>query len=157
MGLVDAPYLPESLRWLEAVGRIDDAERVVTDIENQVAAGGTLPRVITAPPAPVGRVKLGVLFRPPVIASHAARDRGQRGVSLSARTVSPRGSRHSLFARALASPARWPSMRSMTAAPSFGPLLGFFLADRIGRTTAIVAVAIGAAAIGAIYPFMTSR
>jgi putative MFS transporter len=42
------------------------------------------------------------------------------------------------------------------SAGAFGPLLGYFLADRIGRRKGIIAVAIGGAAIGAAYPFMTT-
>jgi putative MFS transporter len=37
-----------------------------------------------------------------------------------------------------------------------GPLLGFFLADRIGRRKGVIAVAVGAAMIGSAYPFMST-
>jgi MFS transporter, putative metabolite:H+ symporter len=44
----------------------------------------------------------------------------------------------------------------MSAGAIFGPLLGYFLADRIGRRKGIVVVAIGGGVIGALYPFMTT-
>jgi putative MFS transporter len=44
----------------------------------------------------------------------------------------------------------------MSAGAIFGPLLGYFLADRIGRRKGIIVVAIGGGVIGAVYPFMTT-
>ena len=58
--------LPESPRWLEAVGRHEEAEKLLTAIEAEASYGGPLP-----PPAPVGipapPVTLRALFRPPLM------------------------------------------------------------------------------------------
>ncbi|HEX4221688.1 MAG TPA: MFS transporter, partial [Pseudonocardiaceae bacterium] len=54
--------LPESPRWLVAVGRSDEAEAIVRRFEER--AGGSLPEpVISAVPA--GSVSVGTLLRPP--------------------------------------------------------------------------------------------
>src|SRR6202522_241982 len=59
--------LPEPPRWLESAGRANDAERVLAQIERQVAPDGVLPPILPAAPPTVGRVPLAVLFRPPAL------------------------------------------------------------------------------------------
>jgi putative MFS transporter len=148
-------YLPESPRWLEAMGRTGQAEQVVTAIEQEVAAGGPLPPVIAAPPAAVGRVKLRVLFKPPVL--HRTLLAIAVNVVVLVCSYSFTSWIPTFFIREGFSVTRSLTFNAvMSGGAVFGPLLGFFLADRIGRKTAIEGVAVGAAIVGAIYPFMST-
>ena len=57
--------LPESPRWLEAQGRIAEADALMTEIEKEAATAGPLPP--PAVPAPTPQVPLGALLRHPLI------------------------------------------------------------------------------------------
>jgi MFS transporter, putative metabolite:H+ symporter len=147
--------LPESPRWLEAAGRADDAERVLSSIEREVAAGGALPPVIAAPPAEVGRVPLSVLFKPPVL--HRTLLAIAVNVVVLVCSYSFTSWIPTFFIKEGFSVTRSLAFNAvMNCGAVFGPLLGFFLADRIGRRNGIILIAVGAAAIGAVYPFMAT-
>jgi MFS transporter, putative metabolite:H+ symporter len=58
--------LPESPRWLEAVGRTAEAEALMQSIEREAAQGGPLPAPAAAPTVKVSG-DLGTLFTPPLL------------------------------------------------------------------------------------------
>jgi putative MFS transporter len=58
--------LPESPRWLEAVGRAAEAEALMQSIEREAAQGQPLP-VPQAAPAVAPSRELATLFRPPLL------------------------------------------------------------------------------------------
>jgi putative MFS transporter len=147
--------LPESPRWLESVGRNADAERVLTAIEQEAAAGGELPPIVAAPAVAGGRVPLSVLFRAPVL--HRTLLAVAINVTVLVCSYSFTSWVPTFFVREGFSVTRSLTFAAvMSGGAVVGPLLGFLLADRIGRRSGLIVVAIGGAVIGAIYPFMTT-
>jgi len=147
--------LPESPRWLEAMGRDAEAERTIASIERQTSSGGELPPIVVPPQKPIGRVPIGVLFTPPVV----RRTLLAISVNVVALVCSysftswiPTFFVHEGFSvtRSLAFNAM------MSGGAIAGPLLGMLLADRIGRRRGIILVAAGAGVVGAIYPFLAT-
>jgi MFS transporter, putative metabolite:H+ symporter len=132
--------LPESPRWLARNGRVDEAERIVAEIEQRVAAE---KNIVLPPPAPVshvekaGRGSLGEVLRPPYLKRtvllsifNMAQVIGFYGFAawvptlLIERGIHVTQSLAYAFVIAIANP--------------FGPLIGVFFADKLERKTQII-------------------
>jgi putative MFS transporter len=59
--------LPESPRWLEAAGRAEEAERLLSAIEAEAARGAPLPPIAPPPPTSGPAPNLAALFAPPLL------------------------------------------------------------------------------------------
>jgi len=147
--------LPESPRWLAAVGRDAEAEALLQAIEREVAAEhGPLPPVAAAPVARFSR-KLGALVSPAMLPrlivgclllivintllygfiTWLPTFFVMQGVDIVK-------SFRFAFAMSLGAPV--------------GSAIGAFTADRWGRRPVIIAASLAAIAVGAVYPFVAT-
>jgi putative MFS transporter len=152
--------MPESPRWLESVGRADEADRLMTEIEAE--AGGALPDLKTpgleisaVRETAVPRASLGVLFSRAVI---------RRTLLGSLITVTINVVLYGLLTwlptflvierLGVSASLRYTMLMSLGA--PFGPLIAYFLADRTGRRANLAAASVFAAGLGAAYALVPS-
>ncbi|MGO8920352.1 MAG: MFS transporter [Stellaceae bacterium] len=145
--------LPESPRWLEAKGRAGEAEALMQQIEREVAAGGTLPAPVAAPPVP--SLGLGSLLSPNLL---------PRMVVGSVVLITINAL---IFGFVTWLPIFF-GQQGLTITKSLGYTLvidlgslagcalGAFSADRVGRRKAIIAASLWTILLGAIYPFVAA-
>jgi MFS transporter, putative metabolite:H+ symporter len=152
--------LPESPRWLEHIGHAEQAEAVLQVIEHEAAQveaghGRVLPAPVIVPADAPVRVPITVLFTRPVI---------RRTLLAIAVNVTCLVGSYSFTAwmptffvkQGLSVTRSLGFFTAMTAGTIAGPLLGVFLADRIGRRRGLMATGLACATIGAVYPFLTA-
>ncbi|WP_321871104.1 MFS transporter [Paraburkholderia tropica] len=143
--------MPESPRWLESVGRFEEAEATLAEIEQEVRAQvGELPPVQRAVDLHKGSVPLSALFA-----------KGMRGRMLVA-ALTAIGVNVGLYgfiawlptffvAQGLSIVKSLGFVFVMSIGSPVGGLIGYFIADRVGRARGIVVSSIVSVALGWLY------
>lgn len=147
--------LPESPRWLESVGRVDEADAIVAQIEAEVSRGRPLPEPTVGTEGVSGNFRFGDLFRRRLLRA-----------TLLGMTVNVVGF-SALFGFVIWLPT-FLVHRGMTISSSLGyaaltatgALLGAggaaLVSDRWGRKKGIAGMSFVAAALGLLYPHADS-
>lgn len=147
--------LAESPRWLEAVGRTEEAEAVLQRIEQEAARNGPLPPPVTVLPAPAPRhVGLAVLFSRPVIRRTLLAMLVNVTCLFGSYTMTGWMPTF-LVKQGLTVTKSLGYNTAMMAGFAVGSLLVVLLGDRLGRRWGIVVFGVICAILGSTYPFLT--
>ncbi len=145
--------LPESPRWLEQVGRNEEAERLLRQIEQESGVQAPPPLAPAAPPP--RSVPISVLFTKPVI-RRTLLAMGINVVCLVGAYSFTSWVPTFFVKQGLSVTKSLGFMTAMTLGNLAGPAIGMLVSDRIGRLRGLIFTALACAVVGFIYPQLSS-
>jgi MFS transporter, putative metabolite:H+ symporter len=147
--------LPESPRWLERIGRGEEAEAIMQRIEREAEMSGPLPPFVVVPQPEPKYIPVSVLFSRPMLRRTALAIMIMVVGLFGSYTLS--GWMPTFFVKQGMSVTKSLGFNAaMMGGWIAGPLICAAIADRIGRRWGLVLFGVVCACLGAVYPLLKS-